>query len=147
MSDEGAQPFDKHSGLKSLNHEQGHALFIVMCVGFVLFMLIGHLLAAHLFQIRAVHLKEQDLRSHVLVQSALSVWLAEQNLTAATGEYELHLEDGVVTFEISAAESGETSLDIILTAYVPDMVDPEAVHSVRVEVEKETGDILSWQDL
>jgi hypothetical protein len=69
------------SSLRSLGqyvrNEYGHALYVVMAAGFLLLLIIGHLLASFSAQTRVVHQKELHMRADLLLQSAVEVLAAE----------------------------------------------------------------------
>lgn len=124
-----------------LRQEQGHALYIVIVVSFLLFLLLSHTLFLYLNQVKIVQMKEENLRAHLLLQSALALWLAELE-----DEFieQIEWDGGIVRFHHLTQEEGlEGEWHIRIAAYP---FQDDVRHRVELIIDKETKQIKAWTE-
>lgn len=123
-----------------LKNENGYALYIVMGVSFLLFLVLSYTITLFVQQARMIELREDYVRCQVLIQSALPLWF----MAAKNGQYpeRLELTDGNV-FIHNIGES-EASWNIQVLAVV---TDSKVKDRIEVEILKDSGAIVKWQDV
>lgn len=143
---------------KVLKNEQGHSLLLVTVIGFIAFMIITHMLTSYVYKVKTVQLQEQALRANVLVESAVSIWLAEnivavkeEEVKEAVGEEEAGENDQVEDDggKDDTVEEGETegnepdddeTQDDDTTGETTDVTEDETENEGKDETEEETTD-------
>lgn len=128
--------------------EQGYALYVVLVVNFLILLILTHTLGYYLNQVQLVQMKEDQLRAHLLLQSAVALWLVEldeevmDNLPEEQLFKVLELDEGIVRFyKLSSLDESEWKVRVSARPY-----QNEVRQRVELRIDKETKQIIYWSE-
>lgn len=126
--------------LSVASEENGYALYIVVVISFIMVMIIGYQSIIFVQQKEILQLQEMDVRTRIMVDSALLAWksAAEEGIILD----EIEVDHGHVTVKILEEDEEQWKLEITSS-----ITYAQSRHQVRVTVSKENLTVTNWRDL
>lgn len=128
--------------------EQGYALYLVVVISLLILLSLTHSLAYCLNQVQLVQWKDEQLRAHLLLQSAVILWLADldeaalDNLPEEELIEEWELEEGIVRFyKLKSIHEREWKVRVSARLY-----QREVRQRVELRIDKRTKQIVHWSE-
>lgn len=129
-----------------LKQQEGHALFMVMALCLILWMIAAYAIALSVQQNEQIYWQEQELHKLVLLQSALPLWIERKWKLDGDSEH-ISFNNGHVSIQINRQRSTEEAWSIELDANVGrSNGQSSARQQANVLVEKHSGNILQWEE-
>lgn len=124
-----------------MNHQRGYALYLVLAVSAILFLLLSMVAASLKSQREALTDREAVIRANNLILSGLVLWLAREEIDQEKNEWELfYLPDGRV--EVRLVDVNEEQVVIKVLA---ELHGSDVNREVEVILHRQSGQILQWR--
>lgn len=124
------------------NKEQGYALYLVLVVSSLLFLLVFTVTASYYVQHQLLHYRESEIRVNYLILSGLTIWMAEESGNEGVAPARtIILEDGYLTVTVEEQNGHEVILNILA-----EVKESRIKQFAQVALSLDNGSIIRWLD-
>lgn len=124
-----------------MSHQRGYAIYLVLAVSAILFLLLSMVAASLKSQREALTDREEVIRANNLIWSGLVLWLAGEEMDQEKGElHRFDLPDGRVEVHLIDVNEGQVVIKVIAELHGSDVN-----REVEVTLHRQSGQILQWR--